>query len=194
MFGFSEFLCIVYIWSRALESSMFRFASRWRCTHPCITEGKRLPQRCTCTHHLLRALPSPLADNLKSPENHLLVFPGDLEDLLDPLDPIENITCYTLENTLPQVTFTLQRLQNGLIVTSKITFLRSNPLKGFYSGDWHHEIQKHIEWKSSNSKRHGGVDSSAAENMAPSAFWNQADSEIGQNNWVACIAPLKKTP
>ena len=65
---------------------------------------------------------------------YLLVFLGDLEDLLDPLDPIENITCYTLENTLPQVTFILQRQQNGLIVTSKTTFLWSNPLKGFYSG------------------------------------------------------------
>lgn len=69
---------------------------------------------------------------LKSPKvKYLLVFLGDLEDLLDPLDPIENITCYTLENTLPQVTFILQRQQKGLIVTSKITFIWSTLGKAF---------------------------------------------------------------
>jgi len=77
-----------------------------------------------------------LANYLKPPAvKYVLVFLGDLEDLLDPLDPIENTTCYTLESTLPQVTFIPQRQQNGLIMTSKITFLWSNLLKGFYSGD-----------------------------------------------------------
>lgn len=57
--------------------------------------------------------------------NYSLVFLGDLEDLLDPLDPIKNIICYTLESTLSYVTFILQRQQHSLIVTSMITSICS---------------------------------------------------------------------
>lgn len=168
-----------YIWSRALESSTFGFTSRWRGIHPCITEDGHCLRGASAHTSVTMCLPSSLANYLESSQvKYLLVFLGDLEDLLDPLDPIKNITCYTLANTLPQVTFILQRQQNGLIVTSMITFLWSNPLKGFYSGDWCYEIHRMEIFKLRKPQQCKFISSwkyGLTGSLEPHCIWNQSE-------------------
>lgn len=134
--------------------------------------GWTLPQRCTSPGHYelcLQLWP------IKPPEvKHSLVFLGDPEDLLDQLDPVEHTTCYTLENNLSQVTFTLQRAK-----------WPDSDHEHFYSQTLERLLLRELAlwntnacWmKSSKSKSHRSVISLAAENMDLAAFPQSLESE-----------------
>lgn len=138
--------------------------------------GWTLPQRGTNPAHYELSI--------KSPEvRHSLVFLGDPEDLLDPLDPVEHTACYTLENNLSQVTFTLK---NGLIVTTSISTVwkvftqKTGGVKHKHMLNEIFKVQKPQEYNFISSWKYG-----LGCFLQPHSLWNH-------NNQMVLSSPMKK--